>query len=119
MVKEAETFEELMEQVTKEGGIGLVPTDNGFRIAIGINPQEPNQIFEQLNDFENSLIRIAANDAGPAGVDLKIVEHYSNMVDNIRTIAMQQCEGQGINVSDLDCIPQKVRNEYAQANADA
>jgi hypothetical protein len=107
MAEEVDSIEEMFEHLTTEGGIGLIPTKDGLKVALAIDRKNPGKIFEDLNKFEAGLIEIVTKEFGIP--DIEKIKSYSTLVDNIRKAAIAQCIEKDIDLSECESIPKGMK----------
>ena len=102
-MEEVDSIEALLRRVGETGGIGLIPTPGGFKVALALDRKNPHVIFDHINQLEISLTVAAAKN--PAHL-----EYVETLIDQIRTAAVTQSKARGIDITVLQNVPEKYKH---------
>lgn len=106
-MNQVETMEELIEEVTNTGKIGLIPTKDGLKVALVLDKNHPEKIFDTINELEVSFVKLATR----GGPDMKLLEQLTELANNIRQAAVEQLKARGIDVNSLTNVPERFKTQ--------
>lgn len=101
-MKTAQTVEEMLIELTSgKGGIGLIPTKGGIRVAVAVNSKNPEETFDQINQLEVALIKASNTQFAGNETLTSIVTSF----DRIRKTVIESLEKNQVNLSTIKNLP--------------
>lgn len=98
--------EQFVQMIFDSGGVQLDKTDDGIKVHLAIDSENPLQIFDTLNELEIDMVK-------RAGHDLRKIEAASRFVDDVRFKAKTMLEKIGVHV-DVDIKESSIPAEISE-----
>lgn len=75
--------DERTQEIKDQGGVVIEESDDTIRVLLAVDPKNPEQIFDRLNEIEVDLIKQALS-------DYKKIEKISEFIDSVREVARKK-----------------------------